>query len=156
MLISRFFKIFFIILFNKSKEQEINYTINSSSIKVDYCDNEEGVILFHIEGKINPQPYCNMEFKIFLSEPIHSNAECIIYDDINNKVNCSLSSYDSTQKLLKINKQSIKLNNYRVYINLLDFQNNSININCSSLYINKKLFINNIIIIFICIIFHKF
>ena len=152
MLFYQFFSIL-IKLFTISREQEINYTIISSSIKVDYCDIKEGVIFFHIDSKINPKPYCNMKFNILLSDPTYSSAECIIYDDINYRINSSLSSYIPNQRIIKIDKQSIKLNIYRAHINLLDFHNNSININCSGLYINKKIFINYFIIILIFFIF---
>ena len=144
------FQIVFITLFLFSTEQ-INYTINSSSIKLDYCNSDEGLILFHISGKIDPKPYCDMKFNLSFSEPLFYTAECIIFDDINNKINCSFTSSGTFKGIIKIKKQIIELNTYRAYISLLDFANNSIDINCYSLYITKKIFIEIVLMLFIFI-----
>ena len=141
--------LFFTKLFYFSFQQEINYTINSSSILIDYCNLEEGIILFHINGKIYPDPYCNIEFDLSLSNPLFNDAECVIYDDINNRINCSLMTRNKIDGEVKIKKQFIILDKYRASVNLLDFPNNSININCNVMYINKK----NILFLFYFLLF---
>ena len=144
------FLIVFIALFLFSTEQ-INYTINSSSINIDYCNSDKGLILFQISGKIHPKPYCDMKFNLSLSEPPLNTAECIIFDDINNKINCSFTFSESFKGIIKIKKQIIELNTYKAYISLLDFANNSINIKCYSLYIAKKIIIKIVFVLFIFI-----
>ena len=146
MLFYCYFSILLMELITFSYQNEINYTIYSSSINIDYCNLEEGTILFHIDAKIDQNPYCNIKFNLSLLEPSYSKAECTIYDDINNRINCSLTSKDTSPKIIKIEKQFIKLNSYRVSVNLLDFPNNSININCNTFYINIKVIIKFIYI----------
>ena len=130
--------IFFIfIIISFSSQQEINYSISSSSITIDYCNNSEGILLFHINGKISPNPYCNMKFDLSVLKPSSTEAECALFDDIDNRINCTLYTDSSNIRELQIKKQFIKLNTYRVSIDLLNFPNNTININCNTLYINK-------------------
>lgn len=129
-----------------SAQQDINYTITSSSIKVDYCNYSEGKLLFHIEGKINPNPYCDMKFDLSLLKPSSIYAECALFDDIDNRVNCSLK-IDSLLEEIQIKKQFIKLNKYRASIDLLDFPNNIIKINCNNMYIANKYFIKSIFVL---------
>ena len=129
----------------------MNYTIQLPSIKIDYCNLAESLLLFHIEGIINPKPYCDMEFNLSLIEPYNTEANCIIFDDINNRINCSIF-YESNKGKLKINRQFIKLNKYRIAFNLLDFPNDTININCYGLFMNKKKFIS-LILFFVFMIY---
>ena len=133
-----------------SVQQEINYTITSTSIKIDYCNRSEGILLFHINGKINPNPYCDMKFDLPVLKPSSTNAECILLDDIDNRINCSLN-FGSVFEELQIKKQFIKLNKYRASIDLLDFPNNNIKINCNDLFLNNKYFIKSIFVLFLYI-----
>ena len=143
--------ILFLDLLFLSIQTEMNYTIQLPSIKIDYCNLEESLLLFHIEGIINPKPYCDIEFNLSLTEPYHTEANCIIFDDNNNRINCSIF-YKTNQRKLKISRQFIKLNKYRIAFNLLDFPNDTININCYGLFMNKKKFIN-LILFFVLMIF---
>jgi len=129
-----------------SIQQEINYKITSPSIKIDYCNSSEGILLFHIEGKINPNPYCDMKFDLSLLRPASTNAECILFDDYDNRINCSLN-IGSVFKEIQIKKQFIKLNKYRASIDLLDFPNNLIKINCNDLILTNKYFIKSIFVL---------
>jgi hypothetical protein len=127
-------------------QQEINYTITSPSIKIDYCNHSEGVLLFHIEGKIEPYPYCDMKFDLSLLKPSSTNAECVLFDDVDNRINCSLN-IGSTFGEIQIKKQLIKLNKYRVSIDFLDFPNNLIKINCNDLFLTNNYFIKPIFVL---------
>ena len=129
-----------------SAQQEINYTITSPSIKIDYCNLSEGTLLFHLDGKINPNPYCDMKFDLSLLRPSSTNAECVLFDDVDNRINCSLN-IGSTFGEIKIKKQFIKLNKYRASIDFLDFPNNLIKINCNDLFLTNKYFIKPIFVL---------
>ena len=127
-------------------QQEINYTITSPSIKIDYCNSSEGTLLFHLDGKINPNPYCDMKFDLFLLQPSSTKAECILFDDIDNRINCSLN-IGSTFGEIQIKKQFIKLDKYRASIDLLDFPNNLIKINCNDFFLTNKYYIKSIFVL---------
>ena len=129
-----------------SAQQEINYTITSPSIKIDYCNLSEGILLFHLDGKINPNPYCDMEFDLSLLKPSSTNAECVLFDDVDNRINCSLNIGSSFGEI-QIKKQFIKLNKYRASIDLLDFPNNLIKINCNDLFLTNKYFMKSIFVL---------
>ena len=129
-----------------SAQQEINYTITSPSIKIDYCNLSEGTLLFHLDGKINPNPYCDMKFDLSLLRPSSTNAECALFDDVDNRINCSLN-IGSTFGEIQIKKQFIKLNKYRASIDFLDFPNNLIKINCNDLFLTNKYFIKSIFVL---------
>ena len=129
-----------------SAQQEINYTITSPSIKIDYCNLSEGTLLFHLDGKINPNPYCDMKFDLSLLRPSSTNAECVLFDDVDNRINCSLN-IGSTFGEIQIKKQFIKLNKYRASIDFLDFPNNLIKINCNDFFLTNKYYIKSIFVL---------
>lgn len=92
---------------------KVNYTISSEHITLIKCDSENKSLIFRIEAKINPRPYCDISFILPLKKPNDKNVNCLLKDDEDEKIECTLSFTDCPLKksIIHIEEQNIIVNN---------------------------------------------